>query len=108
MRRRAPEFAARSRRCRWRPCCIVRDDRRVRSPPPRRHRVGRGAIAGAVLAIAAVAVIAGCAHAPVAMKLTLGPGRELLVPADVNGRPAIFQLDTGASTTLFAPGAPQR
>lgn len=57
---------------------------------------------------AGFALAAGCAHAPAPTKLTLGPQRELLVAAEVNGRPATFQLDTGASTTSFTWSARQR
>jgi Aspartyl protease len=74
----------------------MRDDPVLRSSPPPR-------------AIAAVlAIVAGCAHAPTPTKLTLGPGRELLIAAEVNGRPATFQLDTGASTTSFTGHGPER
>lgn len=58
--------------------------------------------------IALLAALAGCAHPPRPATLTLGPQRELLVQAEINGRPAILEIDTGASTTSFTPGARTR
>jgi Aspartyl protease len=60
------------------------------------------------IAVALLAIAAGCAHRAEPTTLTLGPARELLVRAEVNGRPATFQLDTGASTTSFAGHGPER
>lgn len=60
------------------------------------------------IAVALLAIAAGCAHGAQPTALMLGPQRELLVRAEVNGRPATFQLDTGASTTSFTGHGPER
>ena len=74
---------------------VARDHRAVRSPP---HH----------LVIALLSGLAACGHPPQPVKLTLGPQRELLVQAEVNGEPAILELDTGASTTSFVSRAKPR
>ena len=89
----------------------MRDDAVMRSSPLRVRRVVRSRLVArcAVCAIVVAAVAAaGCAHAAQPAALILGPQRELLVRAEVNGRPATLQLDTGASTTSFAGHAPER
>jgi hypothetical protein len=60
------------------------------------------------MAVAVLATVAGCAHRAEPTTLTLGPTRELLIAAEVNGRPATLQLDTGASTTSFTWSSRER